>query len=150
MKNHPLHHRLGRAVVALTAAAGLWAGAATAKDDLVIGITQFPSTFNPLIESMLAKSYILAAVHRPMVTYDANWRLVCMLCVELPTIENGLAKVVTLEGGKKGIEVTYTIKPGIKWGDGTPVTAKDVGFAWKVGRHPKTGVQDRYIEAYDG
>ncbi|MBT3916561.1 MAG: hypothetical protein HOF23_09330, partial [Rhodospirillaceae bacterium] len=43
----------------------LWAGAAEAKDGqkdrLVIGITQFPSTFHPNIDSMLAKTYILSA-----------------------------------------------------------------------------------------
>ena len=32
---------------------------AMAKDTLVIGISQFPRNFNPNIESMLAKSYIL-------------------------------------------------------------------------------------------
>src|SRR3546814_18435630 len=27
----------------------------------------------------------------------------------------------------------------ISWGDGTPVTTKDVLFTWKVGRHPTAG-----------
>ena len=110
--------------------------------ELRIGMTQFPSTLNPLIDSMLAKSYVLAMTRRPFTIYDQNWELVCMLCTELPTIENGLAKPEDLPGGKRGIAVTYTIQPGATWGDGKPVTSADVVFTWQVGRHPKSGVSD--------
>ena len=65
------------------------AAADAAKDDLVIGITQFPATFNPNIDSMAAKSYVLGMAQRPFTAYDADWKLVCMLCTELPTLENG-------------------------------------------------------------
>ena len=59
----------------------------------MIGITQFPSTLHPNIDSMAAKSYVLAMAQRPFTTYDPEWQLICMLCTELPTIENGLAKI---------------------------------------------------------
>jgi peptide/nickel transport system substrate-binding protein len=110
------------------------------RDQLVIGTTQFPSTFNPNIDSMLAKSYVLAMARRPFTAYDADWRLVCMLCTELPTIENGLAVPETTPDGKDGVAVTYTIRPDAFWGDGTPITTRDVMFTWEVGRHPKSGV----------
>ncbi|MBI3453091.1 MAG: peptide ABC transporter substrate-binding protein, partial [Rhodospirillales bacterium] len=109
--------------------------AATARDELTIGITQFPATFHPNIDSMLAKSYILAMTRRPLTVYDKDWKLVCLLCTELPTIENGLAKTIDLPEGKQGIAVTYTIQPGATWGDGVPVTTDDVLFTWEVGRH---------------
>ena len=44
--------------------------------ELRIGITQFPSTLNPLIDSMLAKSYVLAMTRRPLTAYDQDWRLI--------------------------------------------------------------------------
>ncbi len=110
--------------------------------ELRIGMTQFPSTLNPLIDSMLAKSYVLAMTRRPFTIYDQNWELVCMLCTELPTIENGLAKPEDLPDGKQGIAVTYTIQPGATWGDGVAVTSADVVFTWQIGRHPKSGVSD--------
>lgn len=113
---------------------------AMAKDELVIGITQFPATFHPLIESMLAKTYVLAFAQRPVTAYDPSWQLVCMLCETLPTIENGLAKVEPLPDGRKGIAVTYTLKADGRWGDGKPVTSDDVVFSWEVGRHPQSGV----------
>lgn len=111
-----------------------------AKDKLVIGITQFPSTFHPNIDSMAAKSYILAMTARPFTVFDANWELICMLCTELPTLENGLAKKERTPGGKQGIAVTYSIQPKARWGDGVAVSTKDVLFTWKVGRHPKSSV----------
>ena len=111
-----------------------------AKDKLVIGITQFPATFHPNIDSMAAKSYILAMTARPFTVFDANWELICMLCTELPTLENGLAKKETTPGGKQGIAVTYSIQPKAQWGDGVAVSTKDVLFTWKVGRHPKSSI----------
>ncbi len=116
------------------------APAPASAGELRIGITQYPSTLNPLIDSMLAKSYVLAMTRRPVTAYDHDWELICMLCVELPTIENGLAVPETLEDGSEGIAVTYQIHPAATWGDGTPVTTDDVVFTWEVGRHPQSGV----------
>jgi peptide/nickel transport system substrate-binding protein len=114
--------------------------AAAARDTLVIGITQYPSTLHPSIDTMLAKTYVIRLAERPFTTYDADWKLICMLCVELPTLENGLAKRERLKTGGEGIAVTYTIRPDATWGDGVPVTTDDVMFAWEVGKHPQSGV----------
>ncbi len=122
------------------------ASAEKTSDELVIGITQFPSTFHPNIDSMLAKTYVLSFTRRPFTAYDADWKLVCMLCVKLPTIKNGLAVPEKTPQGKQGIAVTYTIRADARWGDGVPVTTKDVVFTWKVGRHKKTGVSN--LELY--
>ncbi|MGQ0677450.1 MAG: peptide ABC transporter substrate-binding protein [Rhodospirillales bacterium] len=123
---------------------------AAGKDELVIGMTQYPSTLHPIIESMLAKTLVLSMTRRPFTAYDADWKLVCMLCTELPTIENGLARPEDLPEGKKGVAVTYTIQPNVAWGDGTPVTTKDVAFTYEVGRHPQSGVAaaEFYRRAY--
>jgi peptide/nickel transport system substrate-binding protein len=114
--------------------------AKAAKDELVIGITQFPSSFHPTIDTMMAKTYILSMTRRPFTAYDKDWLLVCMLCTKLPTIENGLAIPQKTPKGAQGIAVTYTIQPNATWGDGMPVTTKDVLFSWRVGRHPKSGI----------
>ena len=58
--------------------------ARAAKDELLIAMTQFPATFSPVINAMLAKSYVLAMTRRPFVVYDQDWELICMLCVTLP------------------------------------------------------------------
>jgi peptide/nickel transport system substrate-binding protein len=116
--------------------------AARPADELAIGITQFPLTLHPSIDSMVAKNYVLAMVRRPLTTYDAQWRLVCMLCVELPSIENGLALPLDLGQGHRGIRLTYTLRPDARWGDGVPITTDDVLFTYEVGRAAKSGVAD--------
>lgn len=131
--------------VAFLAVAAAAPAAAHPKDELVIGTTQFPATFNPGIDSMLAKTYILAMTERPFTVYDPDWRLVCMLCAELPTIENGGARIEDLPAGSprapgKGLAVTYTIRDGARWGDGVAVTTDDVVFTWDVGKNPVSGI----------
>jgi peptide/nickel transport system substrate-binding protein len=111
-----------------------------APDQLVIGITQFPSTFHPSIDPMAAKTYILAMARRPFTAHDVDWQLACLLCTELPTLENGLARIEPQPDGSQGIALTYTIRDGATWGDGTPVSTADVLFTQEVGRHPQSGV----------
>jgi peptide/nickel transport system substrate-binding protein len=113
--------------------------AAQAKDELVIGTTQYPSTLHPMFDSMLAKSIILNTARRPVTAFDPQWKEICLLCVQVPSLENGLAKVEERDG-KKGMAVTVAIREGVKWGDGKPVTAADVVFAWEVGKHPQSQV----------
>ena len=110
------------------------------RDSLTIGITQFPATLNPNIDAMAAKSYVLGMALRPFTVYDADWQLVCLLCVTLPSIDNRLAVPVDLADGRKGIDITYTIRPEAKWGDGVPVTTEDVQFTYEVGRNPQSAV----------
>jgi peptide/nickel transport system substrate-binding protein len=68
-----------------------------------------------------------------------------MLCTELPTLENGLAQLEDLPNGKKGVALTYTLQPKATWGDGTPVTAKDVAFTVEAGRNPQSGFGDTEV-----
>lgn len=110
------------------------------REQLTIGITQFPSTFNPMIDAMVAKSYILGMARRPMMAFDKDWKLVCMMCTEIPTFENGRAKQEDLPGGKKGVALRVTLLPDARWGDGKPVTTDDVIFTWEVGKHPMSGI----------
>ncbi len=129
-------------VFALVLAATAQAAPARVGDTLAIGITQYPSTLNPVIDEMAAKSYVLAMARRPLTTFDADWRLVCMLCVTLPSFANGLAQPLDLPQGKKGVRLTFQLQPGARWGDGVPVTTEDVIFSYEVGKDPKTGVAD--------
>src|SRR5690242_9714413 len=113
---------------------------AAERDSLAIGITQFPATLNPNIDVMAAKNYVLGLSMRPFTVYDADWKLVCLLCTELPSIENGRAVPVDLPDWRKGVDLTYTIRPDAIWGDGVPVTTKDVLFTYEVGRNRQSAV----------
>ncbi len=113
---------------------------AQAKDDLVIGVSQFPSSLHPDIDPEVIKAYVLDFATRPLTSFDKDWKLVCLLCTELPTIENGLAKFEDRPDGKRGMAVTFKLKPDLAWGDGQPVTAKDIAFTWKAEKDPASGV----------
>ncbi|WP_246148198.1 peptide ABC transporter substrate-binding protein [Skermanella pratensis] len=145
---------LGCAGAALALSLGLGcfgsgSAALAAKDELVIGAVQFPGTFHPSIDAMATKSYILGAARRPFTTFDQDWKLICLLCTELPSLEKGTAVEVTRPDGTRAIDATFTIQPGATWGDGKPLTTRDVLFTWEVGRHPLSGVTNAQLFSKD-
>ncbi len=115
------------------------------RSTLIIGTTQFPYTLHPGIEPMMAKQYILGLSRRPLTVYNADWRLVCLLCEQLPSFENGLAVREAAPDGGDGVAVTFRLVEGATWGDGTPITSSDVVFTWEVGRDPKSPVGPREL-----
>jgi peptide/nickel transport system substrate-binding protein len=122
-----------------------------ARDSLTIGITQYPANFHPNIENMAAKAYILGFALRPVTAYDQDWKLTCLACDALPSLENGQAKLEQTPDGKPGIRITWRLREGEKWGDGTPVTSEDMRFAWEAGRAFETGFgpAEFYRSAYE-
>ncbi len=139
---------------AIACAVGVWlalglpAGNADARD-LVIGLNQYPSTLHPSIDPMATKSYILATTRRPFTTHDADWTKVCLLCTTLPDLADGTAVRETRPDGSTGIAATFEIRPGARWGDGTPITTDDVLFTLRVGRHPRNGFANQQLYTKD-
>jgi peptide/nickel transport system substrate-binding protein len=115
------------------------------KDELVIGISQFPQGFHPNIASHVALSLIHGMTRRPFTVYNAEWQLVCQLCTQLPSREAGTIRDWTAPDGKPGLAVDYTIRDGATWGDGTPVSTKDVQFTWAIGRDERAGVNNQEL-----
>ena len=109
---------------------------ANARETLTIGVSQYPESFHTGIRSALAARYINGFGRRPIVVYNADWVLECLACEELPSLQNGLAKLTTLEDGSEAIAITFTIKGDKYWGDGTPVTVDDFIASWKIATHP--------------
>ena len=70
---------------------------ASAKDDLVIGVSQFPSSLHPNIDPEVVKTYILDFALRPISVFDKDWHNVCMLCTELPSMDNGMVRLEPAE-----------------------------------------------------
>jgi peptide/nickel transport system substrate-binding protein len=69
-------------------------------------------------------------VHVGLVTLNNDGFLTPRLAEDVPTLENGLWKV--LPDGR--METTWRIREGVLWQDGTPFTADDIAFTARVAR----------------
>jgi peptide/nickel transport system substrate-binding protein len=133
-------------IAAAALATAMSAGAAQAeKDELVIGISQFPQGFHPNLASHVALSLIHGMSRRPFTVYDAEWQLICQLCTTLPSRAAGTIRDWTTPDGKPGLAVDYEIRDGATWGDGTPITTEDVQFTWEIGRDETAGVNNQEL-----
>lgn len=114
--------------------------------ELKIGLTQEFDSLNPIITTTSASFYIYMAVNRRLMSMDENGKYFPTLLTEIPSLENGQAKLIEKEVNgekKRWIEADWVIKEKAKWGDGTPVTGHDVEFAWKVGMSDGVSVGER-------
>jgi peptide/nickel transport system substrate-binding protein len=136
---HPLHALAAAILTLLACLPTAWA-----KDSLVIGVAQFPASLHPYISAQTVQYYVIGLAQRPITAFDPDGRLVCLLCTEVPSLENGLASFEKLPDGTRGLAVTIKLKPDLKWGDGAPVTAADIAFTWQVGRDPSAGFNNNY------
>jgi peptide/nickel transport system substrate-binding protein len=92
---------------------------------------QAPTLLNPHFATGTKDSDGSRIFYEPLASWDPDGNLVAVLADELPTLANGgLA-----EDGKS---VTWTLKQGVRWHDGTPFTADDVVFNWEYSRNPAT------------
>ncbi len=121
-------------LVALALALALpFAAHARNPDDLVIGVAQFPSSLHPDIDPEVIRNYALDFSLRPITAFDKDWKNTCLLCTELPTLENGLARIEDRPDGAKGMAVTIKLKP-----------AHDIAFTWKLGANPASGFSNTH------
>jgi peptide/nickel transport system substrate-binding protein len=113
-----------------------------ASDTVVLALQQEPDTLHPLIGSMMARTIVNSAIFPGCMVQNQKTEWVPMGCEQVPTIENGGAKFVG-DGADRYLEVTYKIKKGWRWTDGTPVTSKDMVYTWKLVMEPDFEIADR-------
>ena len=87
---------------------------------------------NPYLSGGTKEIEAASLVLEPLARYDQNGDMRPWLAVQVPTLENG-GVAADLRS------ITWKLKSGVKWADGTPVTAKDVVFTWKYCTHPQGG-----------
>lgn len=139
-----MNRLIAAAAAALVSASPI--AAAASHDQLVVGMTAFSSSQHPYIDPVIVKSWTLGFTNRPVTYFTPDtWVNSCALCTEVPSIENGRAKVETQANGKPGMSVHWTLKPDLKWGDGVPLTTKDIAYTAKVGGDPTTGFPDARV-----
>ncbi len=93
---------------------------------------QAPSILNPYLsggtKDVEASSIVLESLAR----YNNEGILVPWLAESIPTVENGGVSADLMS-------ITWTLREGLLWSDGTPVTSADVAFTAEYCMHPEGG-----------
>jgi peptide/nickel transport system substrate-binding protein len=130
---------VGRLLAVLCAAALGATLTATAsaqpRDTVIVGLLGEPDHLGPGFSQLAVAGHVNAALFVGLIGLNADLQAYPRVAAEIPTLENGQWRLLP----NNEMEVTYKIRPGFKWHDGTPVTAGDAVFAWEVAREPRTG-----------
>ncbi|MEE8453268.1 MAG: peptide ABC transporter substrate-binding protein [Limibaculum sp.] len=93
---------------------------------------QAPSIQNPYLSGGTKDIESSSLVLEPLAYYDENGAMVPALAAEIPTVENGGVSADLTS-------ITWKLKPGVVWSDGTPFTSADVVFSGDYCMHPEGG-----------
>ncbi|GGV40931.1 ABC transporter substrate-binding protein [Actinomadura cremea] len=88
---------------------------------------QKPKTFSPLAPNNGPDQLVMSFIFDSLYGADASYRLTPRLAEAAPEISED-AKTITVK-----------LRPGLKWSDGKPLTAKDVVFTYTALADPETG-----------
>lgn len=117
--------RIVAAILVLTVLVGAF-GVVSAQDDTTLNLLywQAISTMNPYLSQGTKDFHASSLVLEPLAHYDQDGNMVPFLAAEIPTVENGgVSEDLTT--------ITWKLKEGVLWSDGTPFTADDVVFTWQ-------------------
>lgn len=101
------------------------------EDTLRLLYWQAPTILNPHFSSGFKDSEASRITLEPLASFDAEGNMVLFLAAEEPTLENGGVAA-------DGTRVTWKLKEGLTWSDGTPFTAADVAFTYEFIVNPET------------
>ena len=99
---------------------------------LTILYWQAPSLPGPYLSGGYKDRDAGAITLEPLAYYSPGGELVPALAAEIPTIENGGVSPDLLS-------ITWKLKEGVKWSDGSDMTADDVVFTWRYCSDEATG-----------
>ncbi|WP_267423766.1 peptide ABC transporter substrate-binding protein [Methylobacterium sp. GC_Met_2] len=92
---------------------------------------QAPTLINPHFAVGTKDQDASRIFYEPLAAWDPDGNLVPVLAATIPSKENGALAA-------DGRSVVWTLKPGVKWHDGKPLTADDLVFTWAYARDPAT------------
>ncbi|MBX3031323.1 MAG: peptide ABC transporter substrate-binding protein [Chloroflexi bacterium] len=121
--------RRGVTLIASLTLATAMVGAPVAAQSgtIVVGEWQTPLTLQPYYSNIFVTSKALSPSLLGLLAIDNEGQWIANLAAEIPSIENG-GVVVDEDGG--GFTLTLSMKPGLTWSDGQPLTMHDFAFTY--------------------
>lgn len=93
---------------------------------------QAPSILNAYLSGGTKDIEAASMILEPLAYYDETGSMVPALAAEIPTVENGgVSEDLTT--------ITWKLKEGVTWSDGTPFTSADVVFSGEYCMNPEGG-----------
>lgn len=134
MKKSILYSALSAATLAATSFAPAVHAERGSDGHLNIIYWQAVSILNPYLSGGTKDIEASSLIIEPLARYDETGALTPFLVEEIPTVANG--------GVSEDLKsITWKIKEGIKWSDGTDFTAEDVAFTAAYCMDPTGGCQ---------
>ena len=112
----------------------LFGGAAVAQDSSEVTILywQAVSILNPYLSGGTKDFDAATLIVEPLARFSPDGVLVPELAESIPTLENGgVSEDLTA--------ITWKVKDGVMWSDGSPLTIDDFIFTWQYCTHPEGG-----------
>jgi peptide/nickel transport system substrate-binding protein len=110
---------------------------AHATSALTIVQQREPMSLNPALENGTSSTEWGMLLFQYLVKYDDRGRLVGDAAMDVPSLTNGGI-------AKDGRTITYHLRPGLRFADGTPLTAADCVWSIRAVQNPANDVQTRY------
>jgi peptide/nickel transport system substrate-binding protein len=101
--------------------------ATTTGGSIVLAEWQYPDTVNPYFAQAETDIEVSGSMFDSLLNVTPDLKYTADLATNVPTVDNG-GVVLTSSGG---MDVTWTLRPGMKWSDGQPITCDDVKATWQ-------------------
>ena len=128
------------ALIAALALAVTPAAQAQRKDSVVFAMAQEPDILGPM-GVMAAAGVIHSMVLGDITPFNEKWQRLPLMVEKFPTLKDGDWQVLP----NSKMRVTWKLKRGFTWHDGTPVTALDWRFTYGMMRNPQVPSIARFV-----
>ena len=125
------------AAIALLALAACARPSGSGPAALRLAIALEPRSLVPMLSQSIQDNEIMRLVYDPLIACDRFGRPVPALAAVVPTHANGGIS-------RDGRTITYRLRRGVRWHDGTAFTSRDVAASFRAVMDPRSIVQSRH------
>ena len=97
---------------------------------LIVGLRQEPISLNPLVLEGPSAFAVTEFLYSYLTNYDENGNIV--------------PDLATYSVSSDAMQITYRLRHGVRWQDGTPLTSRDVVFSYEAVMNPANNLEERY------